>query len=110
MPSRVEQHHQLLGVHEEIHPLHAVLGNHLINTNRHGLKFDYVMGNGMHEWAQVLIWPLYWLDKNQCWKQKSAQQPHQAIGGLEGRPTGAVCTVLAMVARMCRQLLRHAPA
>ena len=49
--------------HEEMCPLHAVLGNHLINTNRHGLKFDYVMGNGMHEWTQVLIWPLYWLDK-----------------------------------------------
>ena len=40
--------------HEEIYPLHAVLGNHLINTDRHGLKFDYVMCNSMHEWTQVL--------------------------------------------------------
>ena len=30
-----------------------------MNTNRHGLKFDYVMGNGMHEWTQVLILPVY---------------------------------------------------
>ena len=45
--------------HEEIYPLHAVLGNHLINNNRHGLKFAYVMGNGMHEWTQVLILPVY---------------------------------------------------
>ena len=36
-----------------------------MNTNRHGLKFDYVMGDGMHEWTKVLIWPLYWLDKTQ---------------------------------------------
>ena len=35
-----------------------------MNTNRHGqLKFDYVMGDGMHEWTQVLILPVYWLDK-----------------------------------------------
>ena len=25
-----------------------------MNSNRHGLKFDYVMGDGMHEWTQVL--------------------------------------------------------
>ena len=50
---------KIVGAHEEIYPLHAVLGNHLINTNRHGLKFDYVMGNGMHEWTQVLILPVY---------------------------------------------------
>ena len=49
--------------HEEIYPLHAVLGNHLMNTNRHGLKFDYVMGDGMHEWTQVLNLPIYYFDK-----------------------------------------------
>ena len=45
--------------HEGIYPLHAVLGCHLMNTDRHGLKFDYVMGYGMHEWTQVLILPVY---------------------------------------------------
>ena len=38
-----------------------------MNTNRHGLKFDYVMGNGMHEWTQVLIFSVYigWIDETQ---------------------------------------------
>ena len=45
--------------HEGWFWLHPVLGNHLMNTNRHGLKFDYVMGNGMHEWTQVLILPVH---------------------------------------------------
>ena len=46
-------------LHEEIFLSHAVLGNHLINTNSHGLKFDYVVGNGVHEWTQVLNLPVY---------------------------------------------------
>ena len=39
------------------------MGRHLMNADCHGLKLDYVMCDGMHEWTQVLIWPLYWLDK-----------------------------------------------
>ena len=49
-------HNQL---HEEIYPLHAVLGDHLMDTDRHGLEFDYVMGNSIHEWTQVLNLPIY---------------------------------------------------
>ena len=44
----------VIDIHEGWFWLQPVLGNHLINTNRHGLKFDYVMGDGMHEWTQVL--------------------------------------------------------
>ena len=51
--------HLPIDIHEGSFWIHAVLGNHLMNTNRHGLKFDYVMGNGMHEWTQVLILPVY---------------------------------------------------
>ena len=29
-----------------------------MNTNRHGLKIDCVVGDGMHEWTQVLIYDL----------------------------------------------------
>ena len=48
-----------LFLHEGVFLSHAVLGGHLTNTNSHGLKFDYVMGNGMHEWTQVLNLPVY---------------------------------------------------
>ena len=50
-----------------------------MNTNLHGLKFDYVMGDGMHEWTQVLIWPLYWLDKT--WVEFGLKIDHAKFEG-----------------------------